>query len=77
MSASSSGELFGEASLVWRSLGALPFWPDDALTPDACFFLASLGRSGIAITCIFVAGMAAVIWHKTATNGWSAWWAKL
>jgi hypothetical protein len=43
----------------------------------ACFFFVSMGNSGITITCIFIAGMAVMIWHKTAHHGWSAWWAKL
>ena len=38
MSASSSGELFGEASLTWRSLGRFLFRPDHAnLTPRLKF----------------------------------------
>jgi hypothetical protein len=43
----------------------------------ACFFFVSLGNSGIAITCIFIAGMAIGIWHKTAHHEWPAWWAKM
>jgi hypothetical protein len=43
----------------------------------AGFFFVSMGNSGITITCIFIAGMTVMIWHKTAHHGWSAWWAKL
>jgi hypothetical protein len=43
----------------------------------AYFFFVSLGNSGIAITCIFMAGMAAGVWQKTAHHGWPAWWAKM
>jgi hypothetical protein len=42
----------------------------------AYFFFVSLGNSGIAITCIFIAGMAAGVWHKTAHHGRPAWRAK-
>ena len=43
----------------------------------AYFFFVSPGNSGIAITCIFIAGMAAGVWHKTTHHGRPAWWAEM